>query len=67
MVATVLEPSDQKRRRRRSRVTQAAVAARLNVSQGAISEYENGKADLPFELTPEDYERALAELIPEQS
>lgn len=60
---TIPSPYDQKTRRRRARVTQADLAARLRISEGALSEYENGKGALPFELTPEDYERALKEAI----
>lgn len=58
-----LDPSDQKRRRRRSRITQPDIARRLDISIAAVSEYEAGKKPLPFALTPEDYEVALTAAI----
>jgi transcriptional regulator with XRE-family HTH domain len=66
-VATVLTPGDQKRRRRRARISQREIAERLDISEGALSEYENGKKDLPFALTPEDYEAALVAAIKAKS
>jgi len=63
VVSAVITPSDQRRRRRRARVNQADIAQRLSISVGAVSEYENEKAELPFELTPEDYERELQNAI----
>ena len=62
----VLEPSDQARRRRRSRVTQRRIADLLGISTGAVSEYENGNKPLPFELTPLDYENALNKALSER-
>ena len=57
------DPTDQRNRRRRARVTQGAIAAALNISVSTVSEYETGaKGSLPWGLTPEDYERALADL-----
>ena len=61
-----LDPKQQAIRRRRARVTQPEMAARLNVSLSAISKYETGKENLPWELTPEDYESALVEAISEK-
>jgi transcriptional regulator with XRE-family HTH domain len=63
MTTAVWDAQDQRKRRRRARVTQAAVAGRLGISTGALSEYESGKEPLPWELTPDDYEHALAEAI----
>jgi transcriptional regulator with XRE-family HTH domain len=62
-IAVAYDPADQKRRRRRARVTIADLAARLDISVGALSQYENGKTSLPFELNAEDYERALLDAI----
>lgn len=53
---------DQRRRRRRARLSQKDLAVELDVSLTSISQYENG-AELPFELTSEDYEAALQTLI----
>ena len=61
-----LDPKQQAIQRRRARVTQPEMAARLNVSLSAISKYETGKENLPWELTPEDYECALVEAISEK-
>jgi len=47
-------------------VTQAEVARRLNISLASVSKYETGALDLPWELTPEDYEAVLAEAIREK-
>lgn len=67
MVASlVLEPSDQARRRRRGRVSQRRIADLLRISTGAVSEYENGKDSLPYELTPLDYENALQTALSER-
>lgn len=63
MVAAVMTPSDQKRRRRRARINLSEVARRLDISIGALSQYENEKTPLPFALTPEDYERELQNAI----
>lgn len=57
------DPADQARRRKRARVTQGEIARRLNVAQSAISEYEHGVDDLPWALTADDYEVALAAAI----
>lgn len=61
------DPIDQARRRRRARVKQIDVAKRLGISQPAISEYETGKESLPWELTADDYEVALAKAIAEKA
>lgn len=47
------------------RVTQVALAQALGISQGAVSRYERGKADLPGDLTPDDYAAAVARLLSE--
>lgn len=61
-----LDREDQARRRRRARITQSEIARRLNCHVSKVSEYETGKKDLPWELTPEDYERALADALAER-
>lgn len=67
MVRTMaLSPEDQARRRRRERITQGQIAQRLRCSISRVSEYETGKKPLPWELTPEEYERALDALIAER-
>lgn len=62
-----LDPAEQARRRRRARITQQEVAERLQISLGAVSKYETGADDLPWELTPEDYETALNGLLKERA
>ena len=64
--AMTLDRTDQRSRRRRARITQSELAARLGISMSKVSEYETGKRPLPWELTAEDYERALAELCRER-
>lgn len=67
MVASLTyDPADQARRRRRARITQTDMAKLLNIAISKVSEYETGKKDLPWELTPEDYERALLQAIQEK-
>jgi transcriptional regulator with XRE-family HTH domain len=61
------DPADQAKRRRRARISQAQLAARLNCAISKVSEYETGKGPLPWEQTPEDYERELAALIAERA
>ena len=61
-----LEPSEQARRRRRARINQQVVADLLSISLTSISKYETGQEDLPWELTPEDYEKALAVALKEK-
>ena len=63
MLALTFDPTEQRRRRRRNRITQADIAKRLGISDGALSQYENGKTPLPFELTGEDYELAMAQAL----
>ena len=58
-----LNPQEQAKRRRRARINQQKVANLLRISLAAISKYETGKEDLPWELTPEDYEHALDLLL----
>jgi transcriptional regulator with XRE-family HTH domain len=50
---------DLKRARRRARITQHEIARRLGVSPSKVSEFETRGEPLPWELTPEDFERAL--------
>lgn len=66
MAALTYDPADQAKRRRRARITQTQLGAKLECSISTISEYENGKDRLPWALTGEDYERALLELIAAQ-
>ena len=58
-----LNPQEQAKRRRRARINQQEVADLLRISLASISKYETGKEDLPWELTPEDYEDALGILL----
>lgn len=60
------EPAEQAKRRRRARVTQEDMARLLGCAISKISEYETGKKPLPWQLTPEDYERALERAIRER-
>ena len=60
MRRAVFDPEDQRRRRRRARITQGDIAKRLSISSGALSQYESGKDPLPWGLAAEDYELALA-------
>jgi transcriptional regulator with XRE-family HTH domain len=62
-----LTPGDQKRRRRRNRITLQQIADRLECSVSSVSEYENEIDPLPWELTPDDYERELQVLIAERA
>ena len=55
-----LDREDQRRRRRRARISQGEIARRLKCALSTVSEYENHKADLPWSLTEDDYELALA-------
>lgn len=57
-----LDPKEQGRRRRRARINQQEIAALLHISLASVSKYETGKESLPWELTAEDYERALTSL-----
>lgn len=61
------DPAEQKRRRTRARVSQTQLANLLGMSEGALSQYENGKKPLPHALDPEDYELALAKAIVEKA
>lgn len=61
------DPADQKRRRRRARVTLADLATRLGCSTASLSLYENGKEPLPWGLDSDDYERALAAALLEKA
>ena len=67
MVLATYDPTDQKRRRQRARIRQQDIAAKLQISDTAISDYENKGKALPFALTSGDYEVALAQLITEQA
>ena len=64
--ATVLDHRDQAKRRRRARVSQLEIARILKIGKSKVSEYEVHGADLPWELTPEDYERALEQALRER-
>ena len=57
------DPADQAKRRRRARISQTEIARRLDIAISKVSEYETGKKALPWELTSEDYERALLDAI----
>lgn len=59
-VAVEYDPADQARRRRRARISQNEIAKRLDIALSKVSEYENGHKPLPWKLTSEDYEKALA-------
>lgn len=65
MVKRQYDPADQGKRRKRALLSQQQVGDCFNprISDSAISDYENGKHDLPYEFTPEDYEVALADAI----
>lgn len=65
MAAVTYDPAEQAQRRRRARISQTQLGARLQCAISRISEYETGKCPLPWLLTSEDYERALLELIAE--
>ncbi len=62
---TALDPKEQARRRRRSKLSQTGVCAQFEtpMSIGSLSDYERGKKPLPYEFTPEDYEHALARAL----
>ena len=70
----VLEPSDQKTRRQRARISQTTIGRILGerhdipggVSDTSIGDYENGHKPLPFSLTPLDYENALEQALRER-
>lgn len=61
-----LDHTDQARRRRRGRVPQTAIARILGIALSKVSEYEVHGKPLPWELTPEDYERALQQALSER-
>lgn len=67
MVLATYDPADQKRRRLRARIRQQDIAAALQISDSAVSDYENKGRALPFSLTSGDYEVALAELVAAQA
>lgn len=63
MTTRTYDHADQKSRRRRARVSQEDIATRLNISSGALSQYEKHGMALPWGLSPEDYERELLNAI----
>lgn len=61
------DTAEQKRRRKRARIKSSRMAVLLNVSTGALSQYESGKKPLPHMLDGNDYEVALARAIVERA
>lgn len=62
---TAFDPTDQRTRRRRARVTQLEVAQQFPtpISFTSVGNYERGDHALPLEFTGQDYEDALAKAI----
>ena len=63
VVAVKYDPAEQAKRRRRERISQSEIAARLKCAISKVSEYEVHGNALPWEMTGADYEKALAEAI----
>ena len=63
MTTVTFDPAEQQRRRRRARVSQVELARHLNIAPSKVSEYETQGKPLPWKLTADDYESALAAAI----